>query len=211
MDAQEHNEVMAAAFRSLAASKIPRRFAGGFETWLSDSRRAKEIKEQAQAWVNLWSPLRANGLGLYLGGKVGVGKTHIGCAILKAVIERGFPACNYLNIADFFLEYRSTWNFNNPDSAKDLVDEVLDNDLLFVDDLGVEAGKPHEVEALYSIFDATYRHYRPTIIVATNYSTGDLQERFGPGNGERIMSRIGDITEPLGTFPVDDRRKRGGK
>lgn len=208
MDTKQAEFVSAEAFKQFAASKIPKRFAGGFETWLSDSARTAEIQVKANAWATAWTPHRARGMGLYLGGNVGTGKTHIGCAILKAVIERGCPACKYLNVADFFLELRSTFNYDYHSTAKDLIDEILDNDLLFIDDLGIEADKPHEVDALYSIFDATYRHCRPTIIVATNLSPEELGAKLGPGNGERILSRLTDITEPLGTFPKEDRRKR---
>ncbi|MBU5454833.1 ATP-binding protein [Caproiciproducens sp. MSJ-32] len=57
--------------------------------------------------------------------------------------------------------------------------------LLVIDDLGTEQGTEWSLSKIYTILDSRYRKKLPTI-VTSNYSLGQLKERYG----ERIVDRL---------------------
>lgn len=204
MNASEHAKLLSSLHANFVRQIIPRRYWQGFDGYLVQFPENAIVKEAAIKWAAGFTPRQERGL--VLGGQVGCGKSHIGCAILKSVIERGITNVAYQNVADFFDLVRASWGErdNSPDLLKK---EFLSNDLVFFDDLGAEAQNDYEVEMLYRIFDVAYRELKPTLIVSTNYKFEILAKRMGKGNGERIVSRLGSLCVPLGKFPKKDMRE----
>ena len=84
--------------------------------------------------------------------------------------------------------------------------------MLFLDALGAEGGKEEFVsDRLYQILDRASRHCKPTMIISTNLNMQQLRDKFGPGNGERIVSRLRSLVRPLGVFPEVDLRMEKGE
>jgi len=95
----------------------------------------------------------------------------------------------------------------------DLFNELLNHDVLFIDDLGAESGRGKDsgdfiLERLYLLLDRAQRDARPTIIVSSNMGLQKLKSFYGPGNGDRITSRLDEMTEALGKFPLIDLREQ---
>ena len=161
--------------------RLPKAFRGGFETFLDDTDERKAILGAAQEWVAAFQLGQAKGV--LLGGMTGCGKTHLGCGILRGLIERGVWRVRYLNAADFFSDLRATWGSN--ESERGVFDDILCNDVVFLDDLGSEANRgaiaEHTGEALYSLLDRMIRDVQPVLIVSTNLNREGLNMDF-PGS-----------------------------
>ena len=194
---------------------IPKRFREGFRGWKRLTPEHTAIGIAAWDWAKDWYPA---GPGLRLVGNIGCGKTHLACAILKRLIERGYYNVQYINTSDLFLRIRATWNNRSDETDHMIIEELCDRDVLLLDDLGAETGGEGNLHDLtcgkfYLLLDRIVRRMRPTLIVTSNLPLSaekpapSLQERFGIGNGERIVSRLRDLTEDLGRFPDMDVRR----
>lgn len=195
--------------QQLIKSLIPRMFQGGWDGYDTTRPEHSRLKIEAIRWVETFSIRKSTGL--RLGGKVGSGKTRLGYAILEALIRRGVYRVAAIDSLNFFQEIRES--FDSPRfSAQDVFNGLLDNDVLFYDDLGSESGRSREttdfvLESLYTLFNRALQAGRPVLILSSNYDMTGLRKILGPGNGERITSRLREMTEVLGQFPKIDMRK----
>lgn len=195
--------------QQLINNLVPRPFQGGWDKYDTTHAEHACLKIEAIRWVETFS-LRTS-TGLRLGGKVGSGKTRLGYAILEALIRRGVYRVAAINSIDFFQEIRES--YDSPHfSAQDVFNGLLDNDVLFYDDLGSESGRNREttdfvLESLYTLFNRALQSARPVLILSSNYDLTGLKKVLGHGNGERITDRIEEMTELLGQFPRISMRK----
>lgn len=117
-----------------------------------------------------------------ISGKTGVGKSYLSAILATALIERGYDVAylNAFSLNKIFLKAHTS-------SVKDrdeILSEITDADVLFIDDLGVEQiYKNVTCEYLYDLL--TERQKRATFIT-TNLSPSMLLERYD----ERIFSRL---------------------
>ena len=105
----------------------------------------------------------------------------------------------------------ATWNTREL-SEQGIIEDVLASQVLFLDDLGVEPARASMAEytgqALYMLLDRAARDESPTLIVSTNLDPKSMGDRLdATSNGARIMSRLSQLTRPLGRFPDEDCRK----
>ena len=202
-------ESMVALCASETRKRIPFAFRGGFDTFERRCPEHAELVEAAKAWVGQFSEAPGT-TGLLLSGPVGCGKSHLGCAILKALIDRHWFGVRYVNAAQRRAYLRSTWD-NRSVSEQDIVNDIMGNAVIFLDDLGSESGKDSmrefTAERFYLLLDKIYREGAPALIVGTNLKLPTVADRLGPGTGERVVSRLRSLTEPLGRFPNEDFRK----
>jgi len=202
------NEWYAAYAEQKIQRLVPRAYRGGWEGYDTSTPEYAKLKAAARAWVCDFVSRQT--IGLRLGGGVGCGKTRLGFAILEALIRRGIHAVSYVNSIDLFAQIRNC--FDSPEHHEsDLFSDLLNNDVLFIDDLGAESGRGKEtpdyvLERLYLLLDRAIRDSRPAVIVSSNLGLSGLAKLYGPGNGERIASRLSEMTKILGEFPRLDMR-----
>jgi len=219
----ENDQRATAAYQAYCEQEIaqivPRLHSGGWATY--DTRRPEfaELKAAGEKWVAEFVPGKSRGIRFC--GVVGCGKTRVGYAIVEAVIRRGMangmrrlPRVSAINTADLFAQIRLCWD-SREHSEDALFEDLLDNDLLFLDDLGVESSREKVVrdyvlDRLYLLLDRAQRAMTPTLIVSSNMGLDRLRKFYGAGNGERIISRLEQMTELFGKFPKADLRRRGG-
>jgi DNA replication protein DnaC len=67
-------------------------------------------------------------------------------------------------------------DFAREDRAEPIFNETLNADVLFLDDLGAQQGKPWETERLFQILDRRLNSGLPTF-VTTNLTPEELQRR----------------------------------
>lgn len=205
---REANEWYAAYAEQKIKRIVPKAYRGGWDGYETATPEHARLKAAAKAWVCEFKPRET--LGIRLGGGVGCGKTRLGFAIIEALIRRGIHAVSYVNSIDLFAQIRNC--FDSPEHHEaDLFAELLNNDVLFIDDLGTESGRGKDtpdyvLERLYLLLDRAIRDSRPTMIVSSNLGLSGLAKIYGPGNGERIASRLTEMTELLGEFPRIDMR-----
>lgn len=195
----------------ISQARIPPRYTqktfDTFKTGRSSAR--KGVLQAARAYVSSFK-LEGEGQGrqsanslnsLILQGGVGCGKTHVAVAILKAIIEKGYRGL-YYNMVDLFSEIRETYSDSNDATERNLIEELLAPDLLVLDDLGAETTAKWVNDRLYLIINRRYESCKP-LVVTTNLGLDELAGKLG----ERIVSRLCEISEFFDGFPKEDYRR----
>jgi len=123
------------------------------------------------------------GLGIYLWGEVGVGKTHIAYAIAKQLKKLGINF-NFEKVAPLMDRLRKYDEDEYLDKLK------TDLGVLFLDDLGVEKTSDWVREKLITLLDYRAEHKLPVFIT----SNCDIKKTLAENVGGRLSSRIAGMT-----------------
>lgn len=121
--------------------------------------------------------------GILMYGGTGLGKTHLSLAIGREVIDEGHSVI-YGSAPDLFRKIEKE-HFGSSEDNRDTVQLLQDCDLLIMDDLGAEFDSKFNQSAMYNLINTRMNLGRP-VIVNTNYTIPELQDRYGG----RIVSRI---------------------
>lgn len=146
---------------------------------------------------------------LILCGKVGAGKTHLAIAIAKNYsrprditmaeeIKRSQTFSIKMIDADEFF-----WLLNNLSSTGksklEFIKNILYNDLVIIDDLGIANFTPAKQENLYFLINKCYQNNSP-IVITTNFTMEELEKVDA-----RIPSRLNEMATIL-SFDFNDYR-----
>ncbi len=137
--------------------------------------------------------------GILMLGGTGLGKTHLSLAIGREVIDSGNSVI-YGSAPDLFRKIERE-HFGGAEEKGDMAQLLQDCDLLILDDLGAEFESKFNQSALYNLFNTRMNLGRP-IIVSTNYTISELQDRYGG----RVVSRM--LTMEMLPFCGEDIRVR---
>jgi DNA replication protein DnaC len=151
-------------------------------------------REKIKAWFR-----DKQSAGLLLYGPVGTGKTHLGFAILRRLLEAGQDALA-VNAANFYRELRGA--FNSDESEETIMAKYAGVPWLLFDDAGAGALTDFERRYLLDLLDQ--RASRRTIITS-NLTVEEFSKRLD----ERIGSRLSEFT--LFECPGKDRRAERNK
>lgn len=125
--------------------------------------------------------------GLFLQGGFGSGKTRL-CYSLKHTLESmGIKVIVY-NVTQLLDRIRSTFN-SDKESKQEIMAMLMKCDVLILDDLGAEKPSEFAAEFLYTIIDYRYSTWR-RMVITSNCSNEELQERLGHLQGGRILDRL---------------------
>lgn len=162
-----------------------------------DGHNTKALN-MAKRYVDAWSEVRANNIGMLLWGDTGNGKTFTAGCIANALIGRGVPV-----LMTSFPRILSALNgmFNQDKAA--YIDNMSHYPLLILDDLGAERETSYGAEQVYSVIDARYKAKKP-LIVTTNLSLGEVQNPKSM-DYKRIYDRVLEMCTP---FKYAGRSKR---
>lgn len=122
---------------------------------------------------------------LILTGKVGTGKTMLGCAAINAIIES--RSCRMVKMIDMFREIKETWRRDSEITELDLIRRYSRLDLLVIDEAGVNYDSDTEKMFIFDIIDGRYQEMKPTIVI-TNLGIQELSQVMG----ERVIDRLRD-------------------
>lgn len=147
------------------------------------------------------------GRNLYICGGVGIGKTYLSCAVVKAWVEAGRPA-KFISSMGLLSALKSTYSGEGREA------EVMSRyglcRLLVVDDLGKESPTEWALSKLFELVDMRYNDSLPTIIT-TQYKPAELVRHLGRGGNletaKAIVSRLQFRAEVV-TLSGGDRRMR---
>ncbi len=142
--------------------------------------------------------------GVILIGVPGVGKTHMLCAAVNAVIDRGYSA-RYMTAAELIREIRGTWGHKGP-SEDEVIRAMIGVRLLAIDELGVQYGTDSEKYLMHAVIDGRMREKRPTIY-GSNVPFADL----APVVGERVHDRMRQFCDVFEIAGRSLREKMKGK
>lgn len=140
--------------------------------------------------------LQMGGMGLLLYGGVGTGKTFLAAAMCNAVIDRYFRA-RMTSIPALVNEMRRE-SFS--ESGSTLAE--LTEDLVVIDDFGVERETDYMVEQTYKLIEARIESGKP-MVVTTNLNPKDFKSQNI--QKQRIYDRILAVCRPV---PVTGESRR---
>ena len=168
-------------------------------TFDNDDRKNPALSDAMRRYADGFYQMRQQNIGLLLHGPVGTGKTFYAACIANALLEKEVSV-KMTNFTRIINDMQSTF-----DGRQEYLDSLNQNNLLIIDDLGVERESEYMQEQVYNIIDARYRAGRP-LIVTTNIS---LEEIKNPKNvqRQRIYDRVLELCLPV-TVEGTSRRRR---
>lgn len=182
--AEEQQRRMNAA---MSASNIPREYRNvDLATITFADKGNTETLRQVRLYAERFDEVRNSGVGLFLYGETGTGKTHLACALLRALM----PEVRGL--------YAMTWEIIRAVKSAGFQDDPLlpfiEAPLLVIDEIGVQFGSKFEETALYPLIDSRVSERRPTIFISNVQPDTKDAERRGETLrgmlGERLWDRV---------------------
>jgi DNA replication protein DnaC len=140
------------------------------------------------------------GPSLLMAGVVGAGKTHQAYGAVCHLVQSGVGVrWRATTAADLYADLRPR---PGVDSERELA-AVSRCPLLIIDDLGAAKASEWVEEVTYRLINRRYNHMLPTL-VTTNLAIKDLRAYLG----DRVTSRLAQMTTRVEFEPVDRRRHR---
>lgn len=148
---------------------------------------------RCKKYCDNWEEVKTKGLGIYIFGDVGTGKTHLTCCIGNELMRKGVSVLftSFIEISKRLLDA-----YGNRGERGRIIKELSEVDLLILDDIGTEKliKNGEETSAQSDIYDILNRrdtNMLPTIF-SSNFSINDLLvER---GLMRRIVDRIAGMS-----------------
>lgn len=140
-----------------------------------------------------------DGCGTYLHGLPGRGKTYAAACAIRLAVLCGMSA-KLVTAKGLLDAIKAEWD----GGERGALLRAERYDLLALDDLGVERPTEWAMETLTGLIDARVSAGLPTI-VTSNYSLGELRDRWGGMPGMRIASRLGGACERVELTGADRR------
>lgn len=152
------------------ALEIPPRFQGMTVTsWQTFNAKMEEVKSAVLAWGEDIEASVKRGKSLIFVGKTGVGKTHLGMAIVMGALRKGFVAkivdCGLL-LSEIYDTYGKDEEGRSKGDAANLIRAYIDLDVLVIDEIGRSPISAHGTDRLFEIIDGRYKRCRPTIVIS---------------------------------------------
>lgn len=133
--------------------------------------------------------LAKDGRGAYLHGPCGTGKTYAAACAVRLAVE-DMTGAKLVSVARLLEDARRDYD----DWGGGTLRRAERIRLLVLDDLGAERPTEWAIERLCELVDYRTMRGLPTIITS-NYSLGEMRNRFGEVQGMRLASRIGGACE----------------
>lgn len=190
---RRHDQEMMA--RRVAAAGIQRRY-----------REAQTSTPEIVNYLNAFGD--SEGMGLYIHGGVGSGKTYAATALARALIYAGYSVM--MATSTSMLDTIADTYGKNAKSS-DGVGRYATCDMLVIDDLGKENASAWAVNTLFQILNARYEAMLATVITS-QYSFDALEKRMAR-SGEResaaaIVSRLKQVCTEIRLTSTDKRISR---
>ena len=150
--------------------------------------------EQARKYVQHWSQMRENNLGLLLWGQPGNGKTFAAACIANALIESSDPFPPTVKMTTFGTILNKLPGMSAQDKEWYL-NSFQSCDLLILDDFGMERQTDYAREQVFNIIDGRYLTKRP-LIITTNLSLQEMKTTTELAQ-KRIYDRVLEMCVPV--------------
>jgi DNA replication protein DnaC len=137
--------------------------------------------------IKEWWATTDGSRGMYVYGPVGTGKTHALYALAKLIRANGYEV-KVKNVPDWLDSLRS--NYERSNSEQEIKDELRDECVLILDDLGSEKQTEWTNEIMYRLVNNRYEQIRPTIF-SGNLDLEEVAQKYGDRIASRIFEMVG--------------------
>ena len=167
-----------------------------FEDLQSDNKEYEFIMNRCIKYCNVAQDVLEQGIGIYLYGDSGNGKTTLTACMANILMQR-FYTVVYTSFGEIAKQITAT--FKNDDTELDFITKLTNVDFLFIDDIGTEMVKKNDKdiwlqEKVFEIVNLRYNNNKP-IIFTSNYSMRELI--IDRGMAHKTVDRIAEVCEPM--------------
>jgi len=155
-----------------------------FKNW-NHEIGSQKLFDFAKKYVENFNQATKEGLGFYLYGPTGCGKTFSVSCIANELKEKFVP---FICISSIKLlgRIKDTFNSKSSDSQSSVINNLDNAKLLIIDDLGAEVVSDWSKSIIYEIVDTRIRKQLP-LIITSNLEPEELKEIYGMRIYERII------------------------
>ena len=162
--------------KSVESSGVPRRYWHvDFDTYIS--RNEKDLKNLET--IKKFTSLDNNDKVLILLGAKGLGKTHLGSAIIRNCGGK------FISIEELIFKYESVQDFHAKTNREELMDLYSSTKMLVIDEIGRSMQQEKENALLNYILRRRYENMLPTVLIS-NLSKAELLKNLG----EAVLDRL---------------------
>lgn len=174
---------------------IPERFtACTLDNWSADAPAKAQARAACGGFVDAFEENFAVGRSAMLLGTVGTGKTHLGTAMLQAVIRQHALAGLvglYATAGSIIRDVKATFG-NRGRTEAEVYADLIRPDLLVIDEVGVQHGTDFERQVLFEVINGRYEKIKPTIVVS-NLGVTELRQCLGDRAVDRLRDKSGIV------------------
>lgn len=157
----------------------------------------KAVYDRFRKYCDVSSKVLQEGVGIYLYGKKGTGKTHLTACAANELMSRYYSVL-YTNFAEISKTIRGTYG-NRQESEADFMRKLAEIDFLFIDDFGTELvtrdGEDLWLqEKIFEVVNKRYNSKKP-IIFTSNYSLPEMLKNRGLA--DKTVDRINEMCETM--------------
>nr|DAS40403.1 MAG TPA: replicative helicase [Caudoviricetes sp.] len=156
-----------------------------FEKSYAKSKTEKAYKKSFERFCKNFANFKHEGLGIYISGEVGAGKSH-------------YTNCIYNSLKDDFIVYKTSImtlfdeiieTFGEKTATSFLRERLGDAELIIIEDLGNESIKDWGKQNLYFIIDFIFRE-KKSVIINTNLTDKQMEEFLKILGSNKLLSRL---------------------
>jgi DNA replication protein DnaC len=167
-------------------------------------------------------PVTTEGQGLLLTGSIGVGKTHLAVAILRALIVEKSVHGLFCDYRELLKEIQNSYNPQVSTTELEILRPVFDAEVLVLDELGATKPTDWVWDTVALLLNSRYNDKRTTIITtnlddlaaggvapggpANKNEKGRSEQTLGDRIGERMRSRLSEMCFTVEMRGEDFRR-----
>ena len=157
-----------------------------FDNWDQSQEKTKVLFDASKKYTNDFIENKKLGLGLFLSGGVGIGKTHLSFAITKELFDKGYT-CLFVTATQLLDYMQSLMGFKNEkEDILDFLKFLCNIDVLVIDDIGSHKWTETKEENLFKVIDGRYANLKP-VIVNSNKSAEVTNTLLGARVYDRLV------------------------
>lgn len=173
---------------------------------IEGSRKAFSVKDFATSYVNKFSEMQKEHIGLYMWSNAkGSGKTRMCAAIANELIAKGVRV-KFTTGSDILESFRESYDKEKGESEAQVLRRYVEPAVLIIDDLGQTGANNWRNNMFFNIINRRYEQGKVTLYT----SNAPLGRLSGLGYDDRIVSRITGCSMVL-EFPNESIRSLEGK
>lgn len=185
-------------------SGVPPKYATATFDNFKPRKGAERVLTACRNYAEKFPDLKSRGIGMYLYGTSGSGKSRLAASIANRLLDAGVPV-KWWNITSLYLAIQGTFrpDYNGPD----ILEGCSRTSLLILDDMGAEKPSEWTMATMYDIVNTRIENLLPTIITS-NFMLEELEAKAD----SRVISRLSDrdVFPRVANTATDYRKKKNG-